>query len=61
MTKAISDGEQCGMPPEYAEKYIEPYVPKDHESRDIVMIRTTRIDEHSAGVVPRGFASWSRG
>jgi gamma-glutamylcyclotransferase len=63
--KAMEDGVQCGMPKEYAEKYLLPYLPTEKEERamveDVVMVRTTRFGEQSAGVVPRGFASWSRG
>jgi len=63
--KAIEDGVQCGMSKEYAEKYLSPYLPEGKEQvstvEDVVMVRTTRFGEHSAGLVPRGFASWSRG
>lgn len=60
--KAIEDGLTAGMPKEYAEKYIVPFLPKDDgKLADIMMVRTSRFGEHSAGLVPRGFASWSRG
>ena len=60
--KAIEDGQAVGMPMDYAEKYIMPFMPIDGRPlEDIMMVRTTKIGEHSAGIVPRGFASWSRG
>lgn len=61
--KAIDDGITAGMPKEYATKYLAPFLPADQADLgpDIVMVRTTRFGEHSAGLVPRGFASWSRG
>ncbi|KAL2394768.1 hypothetical protein ABEF93_004823 [Exophiala dermatitidis] len=62
--KAIEDGRLAGMPASYAEKYMAPFMPSEGEGaklEDIVMIRTTRFGEHSAGIVPRGFASWNRG
>ncbi|KIX96739.1 uncharacterized protein Z520_07458 [Fonsecaea multimorphosa CBS 102226] len=60
--KAIEDGHAAGMPAGYAEKYLRPFLPTDERQlEDIVMVRTTRFGEHSAGLVPRGFASWSRG
>ena len=62
VNKAIADGEAAGMPKEYAEKYLAPFLPSETKPEaDIVMVRTTRFGEHSAGLVPRGFASWSRG
>jgi gamma-glutamylcyclotransferase len=60
--KAMEDGIQAGMPKDYAEKYIVPYMPTDgRKLEDIVMVRTNQFGEKSAGLVPRGFASWSRG
>ncbi len=61
--KAIDDGFAAGMPKEYAEKYVVPFLPTGEQAdqSDIVMVRTTQFGEHSAGLVPRGFASWSRG
>ena len=61
--KAIVDGLASGMPEGYAEKYITPYLPAGEtgSEADIVMVRTSRFGETSAGLVPRGFASWSRG
>lgn len=60
--KAIADGYAGGMPVAYAEKYLVPFLPtEERELQDIVMVRTTRFGEHSAGLVPRGFASWERG
>jgi gamma-glutamylcyclotransferase len=62
VNKAIADGVASGMPKEYAEKYLAPFLPSETKPEaDIVMVRTTRFGEHSAGLVPRGFASWSRG
>lgn len=61
--KSIEDAEKLGMPATYAEKYLKKYLPteKGHEA-DIVMIRTRNFgQERSAGLVPRGFASWERG
>ncbi len=61
--KAIEDGVMCGMPTSYADKYLKAYLPEEQEVQaDIVMVRT----QHFGGgkgvdVVPRGFASWSRG
>jgi gamma-glutamylcyclotransferase len=60
--KAIEDGVAAGMPQHYADKYLVPFLPtEERKLQDIVMVRTTRFGEHSAGLVPRGFASWSRG
>ena len=60
--KAIDDGFAAGMPKGYAEKYLMPFLPTEEtDNSDIVMVRTTKFGEHSASIVPRGFASWSRG
>jgi gamma-glutamylcyclotransferase len=60
--KAIEDGIIAGMPSAYAQKYLVPFLPaEDRKAEDIVMVRTTRFGERSAGLVPKGFASWSRG
>jgi hypothetical protein len=60
--KAIVDGVRYGMPPFYAEKYLEPVLPegKGEGLADVVMVRTTQFGE-DAKLVPRTFASWSRG
>ncbi|EXJ66218.1 uncharacterized protein A1O5_10834 [Cladophialophora psammophila CBS 110553] len=60
--KAIEDGHIAGMPTGYTEKFLKPFLPtEERQLEDIVMVRTTKFGEHSAGLVPRGFASWSRG
>ena len=60
--KAIEDASKCGMPPSYAERYITRYLPTDWEPNpNIMMVRTMQFGEKAAGLVPRGFASWSRG
>lgn len=63
--KAIDDAKRCGMPESYAEKYIHKFLPirndNDLPEEDIMMVRTLQFGETSAGLVPRGFASWSRG
>lgn len=60
--KAIEDGNKCGMPLSYAEKYINKYLPADYNPNpNIMMVRTMRFGEQTAGLVPRGFASWDRG
>lgn len=44
MKKAVEDGLKYGLPPEYAEKYIKPYLPPlkpGEEPWDMVMVRTT--------------------
>lgn len=60
--KAIEDGIRCGMPPLYAEKYLEPVLPegKGEGLPDVVMVRATQFGK-DAKLVPRTFASWSRG
>ncbi len=61
--KAIEDGLKCGMPQAYADKYLAKYLPADGgPDADIVMIRTRNFgQEKTSGMVPRGFASWTRG
>lgn len=63
--KAIEDAKLCGMPESYAEKYIRKFLParedNDLPEQEIMMVRTLQFGETSAGLVPRGFASWSRG
>jgi gamma-glutamylcyclotransferase len=61
--KSIEDGEKLGMPPSYAEKYLNKYLPSERgQEADIVMIRTRNFgQERNAGLIPKGFASWSRG
>jgi gamma-glutamylcyclotransferase len=61
--KAIEDGVKCGMPQSYADKYLTKYLPTENTSQaDIVMVRTRNFgQEKGVGLVPRGFASWSRG
>lgn len=60
--KAIEDGVKCGMPMSYADKYFKRFLPTEKGSEaDIVMVRTRNFgNERSSGMVPRGFASWSR-
>ena len=59
------DAEACGMPKSYAEKYLRRFLPKQGENdlpdQEIMMVRTLQFGERDAGLVPRGFASWSRG
>ncbi|KAK4945628.1 hypothetical protein LTR10_015247 [Elasticomyces elasticus] len=53
--KAAEDGMKCGMPSSYVEKYLVPFLPEDDKQlEDIIMVRTTRFGEQSAGIVPRG-------
>lgn len=63
VNKAVEDGVKCGMPQSYADKYLTKYLPAENTSQaDIVMVRTRNFgQEKGAGLVPRGFASWSRG
>lgn len=62
LKKAIDDAVACGMPMSYADKYISKHIPAEFVTEsDIMMIRTTRVDGKSTGLVPRGFASWDRG
>lgn len=60
--KAIVDGVECSMPQSYADKYLVPYLPPDRGRNmpDVVMVRTSRFGPGDY-VVPKGFASWSRG
>lgn len=63
--KAIEDAKLCGMPDSYAEKYIRRFLPvkteDDLPDQEIMMVRTLQFGDKDAGLVPRGFASWSRG
>ena len=61
--KAIEDGLKCGMPQSYADNYLARFLPTEKGSEaDIMMVRTRNFgEEKSSGLVPRGFASWSRG
>lgn len=65
--KAIEDAKLCGLPEAYADKYIAKFLPARHaegggiSEQDIMMVRTMRFGEKDSGMVPRGFASWSRG
>lgn len=65
LRKAIEDAKACGMPDSYVDQYIRKHVPEVNDTslsdQDIMMARTMQFGEHDAGVVPRGFASWSRG
>lgn len=61
--KAIEDGIKCGMPESYADRYLRPWLPRlapGEEPLDVVMVRTTKFGLN-AQLVPKGFASWSRG
>ena len=64
MRKAIEDGMKCGMPESYADKYLKPVLPRLEPGQkpplDTVMVRTTKLDG-GVSLVPRGFASWTRG
>ena len=60
--KAIEEGTKCGMPASYAEKYIKRFLPTDYDPNpNIMMVRTMQFGEQTAGLLPRGFASWQRG
>jgi gamma-glutamylcyclotransferase len=62
VNKAIQDAAKCGMPQSYADKYITKYIPTDWAPNpNIMMVRTMRFGDKTAGLVPRGFASWDRG
>lgn len=61
ISKAIEDGKRCEMPASYAE-ILSKHLPKDFQhNQDIQMVRTLRLDDKSANLVPRGFAGWDRG
>lgn len=61
--KAIEDGLRCGITRSYVDKCLSKYLPAEKGLQaDIIMVRTRNFEEEkSAGLVPRGFASWSRG
>ena len=61
--KAIEDGLKCGMPQKYADTYLNKYLPTQTAPQaETMMVRTMFSEEaKGAGMVPRGFASWSRG
>ena len=63
--KAVKDAGLHGLPESYVKKYIEKWIPEpvegDLSEQEIMMVRTLRFGETSAGLVPRGFASWDRG
>lgn len=63
--KSIDDAKLCGLPESYAEKYIERFLPvrteDDLPDQEIMMVRTLQFGDKDGGLVPRGFASWSRG
>ena len=54
------------MPESYADKYLRQCLPTHDDGKtpfvplDTIMIRTTRFGE-DAKMVPKGFASWTRG
>lgn len=56
MRKAVSDGTQIGVPPDYFQKYWAKYLPEDAsvgtEDR-VVMQRTVQVDREDTRYVPR--------
>lgn len=63
--KSLEDAKLCGLPDSYADKYIRKFLPAktddDLPEQEVMMVRTMQFGEKGAGLVPRGFASWSRG